>query len=280
MALQLQITFIGLFTFVQKDRMTYALLPPTVGHMHAGGAHRGAAPNRSGGGHIPAHEARVFLGSPDVVGQKWPMPWSLPLDGMVLRISDAERPAGGPAPFPPDQLLDLTDLSGGARVQPGALASPPDAALLHARVDLDLYGSIDTRAKTRFAIPDAGGAPVEVIRETYTVWTDTVRPGALSITLVPIGGGPELPLVTPTYDPATVDDANAVALTIYHVVPEDLPPNVPAPHKGGAEITHFDAYYATLAGAQRTPKPKFVRSEEPPGRGGEPGSCPNTTAKG
>ena len=277
MPLKLKLQFIGLCTFVQRGTITHVLLPPTGGHAHGGhGGHGGA-----GTPSVPAHEARLFLGWPDRERKIFPTPWSIPLARTILRIRDKGRAPGLP-PLPAD-LFDISQLAG-ASVDPAALGPAPSAALVQARIELDVHGTVKAHGRAQYELPGATGTQTQtVVRRTFTIWTETVDDGDLEVELeyLDTGGTPHVvKLGLPAEDPDDPNNDGLVALAIYHVPVDELPPKSAKKVKSGTQVDHFDVYYDMLKAPPRRPMPVFKKVLDPaPVLGGETGVCPNSLAR-
>jgi hypothetical protein len=279
MPLKLKIRFIGLCTFVQRGQITHVLLPPTTAHAH--GAHGGGAHGSGAAPKVPAHEARLFFGWPDPERKVFPTPWSIPLGRTILRIRDTGRAKG--APKLPKDIFDISALTG-ATVDPAALAPVPGAGDVLGRIELDVHGTVNAFARSNYKIPGVGTAKAtKVARRTFTVWTETVDEGDLEVEIVQLDapGGPQvLRLVVPSDNPSDPNDDAVVALAIYHVPVDEMPPAKGQAATVGTAVDHFAVYYDLLSAPAVRPIPVFEGvADSAPVLGGETGVCPNSLAR-
>ena len=273
MSLTLHMKFVGLCTFTQQGSRTYVVLPPTTGHHHHG-AHQGA--------HVPEHEARLYLGQTNPKGGGR-VPWSIPLDRVIVRITD-RTPATG-LPTMPAPLFDMTKVQAGARLNPQVIDANPPADLVRARIDLALHGILESVGLGRFRFKDEHGADVgdEVLMGTYTTWTETLGLDDLQVELEYLDDkGTRCTIdLTPTQPDPDLGDGD-IFIDVYHVPKDELPPHEPKKVPEGTRVDHFAAYYPQLTGVRSQPMPVFVKKDETTTagvkKGGETGGCMNVFA--
>lgn len=279
MAITLRLRFIGLCMFVQRDDITHVLLPPTSGHAHGGAGGHGVGGHHAAGGGptMPPHEARLFLAWPNSANPQIPTPWSMPLDRCILRIRDRNRASG--APKLPGELFNVSALAG-ASVQPAALGAAPPANVAHARVDLDLHGTVAAYGRAQYEIPDSAGQPTIVVHRTYTEWAETANDGDIEITLEYLdgGGAPRVVTLVPPADNDAHQDIS-LSLAIYHVPVDEMPPAPSKKVELKTAVDHFNAYYDVLDQPTARPLPVLQQViDKAPVLGGEVGPCPNSYA--
>ena len=262
MAITVAITFVGLITFVQREEITHVVMPQTAGHEQHG---------------TPQHEARLFFGEPILGSSSRPVPWSIPLDRTILRITNRGREPG--APPLPDILFDLSSVTEQPVIS-GLLDAPLCADRVNARVELDMHGTLEGLPPTAlFCLKDdptdsdAPGQPIHLA--SYARWTEVVDEGALHLSLTRFdnaGTGHSIDL-----GPARFPTGEGtLALSIYHILPEYMPPRVPPAAKDGQRIDHWGAMYRLFEAPARQPMPVFV--EEVQTKGIVPNTCGPTRA--
>jgi hypothetical protein len=263
MAVTLEITFVGLFTFVQRDELTHVLMPQTAGHEHHG---------------MQRHEARLYLGRTSLEGGAVPVPWSLPLERTILRISDRNRAKG--VPSLPATLFDLSSITE-RPVAADVFGEVPNWHRVSARADLDMHGTPEgVPPFGAFLLKDepqnAAEAGQAIVLASYARWTESIEDADLQITLMRLAGdGAGLPFdLTPALLPLGTD---RLALTVYHVVPSELPPAVPTPAEAGKRVDHWGATYELFDAPVRRPMPVF--DKQALNKGIVPNTCGGTSAQ-
>ena len=239
MSFDLRITFIGLCLFVPEssDGPMHVLLPATDGH------------NGHDDGELQPHSARLVYDTAHTAQGQTAFRRELAcpsLEGFALDLRGLSR--GSIGTELPDEFVDMGAIPGGGKVGPTLVGSEPGTSVT-SRITLDAGHLTAYELGILWRFRNAAPQPMTWRAEWTIRGIEGDRLEARKLESLH-GNDPEsLPELFPI--------GETIHLSVYHVLPRDLPGAREAPIAGLPTADHFRGYYRLFPSAGEHPVPQF-----------------------